>query len=636
MVFVAGPDPAHHWRVRVLDTLLTMIAVALLVALTFMTALRPPPRLDYAFAGVAFATAITVACRLARGWPVAVRAAGPALGGLIGALAISAYTGMTPGITIALATLCALLAVWFGRTVALAYLVLAAAGLLLVGWLTRARQVDMHLSMMDPRLMVTWVRAVATFVAFAAALAVVMQRIVATVEAQYAAQQAADAEQRVLGAVLLELARDPTPAGATLDDAWRRLTEAGARGLDVARVSIWLFEDDGNLLRCARLHQRPPAATEACPPLHMRQYPTYVGALSAGRGLAVEHAAVDPSTRELVPDYLGPRGIASMLDAPIRFRERIVGVVCHEHVGAPRPWSRAATSFAASLADLAALAMAEDERQRKQSELGEAYRELGQLHRRLADTQEEERRHLARELHDEMGQVLTALKLRMQLAARAGGGAAGAGDANPLGDAIELTSQLITRVRKLSLDLSPTLLDEAGLLPAVRAYLEAATQGTVEVEFDASSPALAEGAPRLPLALETAAFRVVQESVTNVLRHAAARHIKVSLRRDGDRLLIDVDDDGRGFDPAAPGASTGTGTGADAGTSSSAGTGTGSSGSAHFGLIAMRERVRGLGGSFTLTSRPGAGTHVSASLPVPASPGLSSALGGGVADPAGR
>jgi signal transduction histidine kinase len=220
-------------------------------------------------------------------------------------------------------------------------------------------------------------------------------------------------------------------------------------------------------------------------------------------------------------------------------------------------------------------------------ELRVAYGRLGRLHGGLEAAKEEERRFLARELHDELGQTLTALKLRLQMGAAAARGAA-AGTAQ----ALALIDQLIARVRRLSSDLRPPLLDEVGLVPALRAYLEsqtALTGSAIELETDPDPE-------RLPPDLEIACFRVVQESIANALGHGAAARVRVRVVREGRRVSLSVRDEGRGFDLA---------------------TLDGAAAAGHLGVVGMRERVRAHGGAFRLDSRPGAGTTVAADLPIP-------------------
>ncbi len=226
-------------------------------------------------------------------------------------------------------------------------------------------------------------------------------------------------------------------------------------------------------------------------------------------------------------------------------------------------------------------------------ELRLAHRRLGQLHGRLEAAKEEERRFIAHELHDELGQMLTALKLRLQLHPSSCPGGKTAAPVEGLPDPLQLVDQIITQVRTLSGDLRPPLLDEVGLVPALRAYLQSQeVLSGVVMDFDAGAPLAADA--RQP-DFEIACFRVVQESVTNALRHASARHVWVQLTGQGDRMSLSIRDDGRGFD-------TGTLDGAAA--------------AGHLGVVGMRERVRARGGVFTLTSRPGAGTAVEIEIPV--------------------
>jgi signal transduction histidine kinase len=221
-----------------------------------------------------------------------------------------------------------------------------------------------------------------------------------------------------------------------------------------------------------------------------------------------------------------------------------------------------------------------------------AYERLGLLHVRLEAAKEDERRFLAHELHDELGQTLTALKLRLQLGARRAGAPADAG-----GEAIALVDDLIARVRKMSVDLRPPLLDEVGLVPALRAYLEAQSAlSGVAMELEEGTektPLHLDG--RLPADLEIACFRVVQESITNALRHASARRITVLIVRRRAALTLSVRDDGCGFDVAAT---------LDA-----------AAAEGHLGVVGMRERVRASGGTFQLTSGPAMGTTVLVDLP---------------------
>ena len=226
-----------------------------------------------------------------------------------------------------------------------------------------------------------------------------------------------------------------------------------------------------------------------------------------------------------------------------------------------------------------------------------AHERLGQLHRRLDATEEEARRSLSRELHDELGQTLTALKLRLQLGEHAFRLSAGAGARVAAVDSLALVDELISRVRKIAVDLRPPLLDEVGLVSALRVYLDgqAARSGLV-IKLHADEPPAGRDR-RLPADFEITFFRVVQESVANALRHAAAHRIEVRIAHHGDRVSLSIKDDGCGFAPSVLDAAVARG---------------------HLGIVGMRERVRARGGRFEVTSLPAAGTTIEVELTAPA------------------
>ncbi len=214
---------------------------------------------------------------------------------------------------------------------------------------------------------------------------------------------------------------------------------------------------------------------------------------------------------------------------------------------------------------------------------------MRRLTMRLEAAKEEERKHLARELHDEFGQALTAVKLNVGLVA------ATARLTGPLAarlpDAIALVERLITQVRALSVDLRPPQLDELGLAEALESYLRAAARrGGVDIVFTAAAPL-----PSLGVERDIVIFRVIQEAVTNALRHAEARRIDVRLESTRTAIRLQVRDDGKGFSADSVLAS---------GTSRS------------FGLFGMGERVRDMGGRLEVKSQPGEGTCVQAEVPL--------------------
>ena len=132
-------------------------------------------------------------------------------------------------------------------------------------------------------------------------------------------------------------------------------TEVSASALGVERVGVWLLGARGEQLQCASQFSRASGQHTSGQLLLARRYPRYVGALMERRIIAAENARTHESTRELSESYLEPAGITSMLDAPIIREGRVVGVVCHEHVGPPRSWSDKDLAFASSVADMVTL-----------------------------------------------------------------------------------------------------------------------------------------------------------------------------------------------------------------------------------------------------------------------------------------
>ena len=221
--------------------------------------------------------------------------------------------------------------------------------------------------------------------------------------------------------------------------------------------------------------------------------------------------------------------------------------------------------------------------------LQRANEQLHELSRRIFSVQEEERRHLARELHDEMAQALTAAKLGLASAQAASDLAE---IHRRVAESLGILDQLMQKTRSLSLDLRPPLLDDLGLVPALRWYIDQQAQrGQAEFEF-AADPAISRLAPEI----ETASFRVAQEAITNALRHGQPRRIAVELDQTADALHLTVRDDGRGFDvPAAWERAKGGG---------------------GLGIAGMQERVMLLGGELDIRSHRSEGTEIHAFFPI--------------------
>lgn len=217
-------------------------------------------------------------------------------------------------------------------------------------------------------------------------------------------------------------------------------------------------------------------------------------------------------------------------------------------------------------------------------EIAKAREELKELSSRIVETQENERRSLSRELHDEVGQTLSALMVGLSNL-NASLPAGGEFHAN-LDSLRRLAADSVNVVRNISLALRPSMLDDLGLLPALQWQGREVSRQTgmrVSVGVD-------ETLEELPEAYKTCIYRVVQEALRNCARHAGAVNVRVTVARTGSALDVSVQDDGRGFD---------------------------ATGEKGLGVLGMQERVASLGGEFRISSEPGSGALVFIRLPLP-------------------
>ncbi len=234
---------------------------------------------------------------------------------------------------------------------------------------------------------------------------------------------------------------------------------------------------------------------------------------------------------------------------------------------------------------------AESEVYRLNAELQARVEERGELLRRILTAQEEERKRLARELHDELGQGLSSMALSLELAQRKA-------DRDPKG-AVEHLDQIREMIAEASdemydliLGLRPSALDDLGLVTALQAQAKR-TLEPAGITFELETSGLSQ---RLPSAMETVLFRIFQEALTNIQRHAGARHVRLRLDRDDGCLEAEIRDDGIGFHPGTSPRSPWKGRG--------------------LGVMGMRERAAQCGGDLEIDSRPGEGTRIHVRLPL--------------------
>ena len=292
--------------------------------------------------------------------------------------------------------------------------------------------------------------------------------------------------------------------------------------------------------------------------------------LERRRSERVDSTIDDP---EIDQDSARRLNMRAALYVPLVLRDRAIGVVTvRDKRGADPRFSHDDLRLAEVFAQRASVAV------------DLSHRVAQDALRRVVSAQEAERRRLARELHDETGQALTSILLGLRAVEEAEGEL-------ELREAIrevrDLVRSTLRDVRRLAVELRPTALDDFGLVPALERLTDSfAEQTGISVDFQAS---LTSG--RLPTEIETALYRIVQESLTNIVKHARAGSVSVVLTRKEDAVSVVVEDDGVGFEPGRP---------RDGG----------------IGLLGMQERVALLGGRLAIESRPGAGTTFVAEVPL--------------------
>jgi signal transduction histidine kinase len=317
--------------------------------------------------------------------------------------------------------------------------------------------------------------------------------------------------------------------------------------------------------------------------------------LGRGEVRVVEDILAEPQPSPMFQMLLA-EGLRSFVMAPLIAQGELLGSL-NMASDVPSAFTSEHVDIARDVAAQIAVALQHarlfEQAQRELVERQRAETERIQLLRRLVTAQEEERRRVAHDLHDQMGQHLSALMLGLKGLEHHSSGS------SPTIELVHqlqgLTDQLIQEVRRLAWELRPAVLDNLGLSTALRRYAEEWSQRCgVGVDFHSSG----FDDQRLPPPVETALYRVVQEALTNVLRHAHAQRVSVLLERHHDHVLAIVEDDGQGFDAEA------TMNAPDA--------------QRRLGLLGMQERVALVEGTFEIESTPGGGATVFVRVPLTA------------------
>jgi PAS domain S-box-containing protein len=384
-----------------------------------------------------------------------------------------------------------------------------------------------------------------------------------------------------------------------IDEVLQQVAEHMTRLVGAASCAISDWDPDSGLLTVQAEYIRPDCVDPDAPVSDMGRiydvadYPATAAALRE-RTVFVVYAndpQADPRERRLLQRYQW-RGVAGI---PLVVQDRVIGLAEVYLEEKDQPFDPHDLRLLQSLASQVAVAI-DNARLFTATQANEAA--MRDLSLRLINVQEQERRYIAQELHDELGQILTATKINIDLARRKlarqiehQGGEEIVAAQSRLDEASALTDKVLSSVRAMTVELRPTLLDDMGILPTLRWHLgRFAKRTNIRVQLEAD-----ELPARLRAETETTIYRVVQEALTNVARHAQASHVQVRLACSGDVVIVSVEDNGQGFDVGAwlerPGERQ------------------------TLGLAGIRERALLLNGRATITSQPGEGTQITIELP---------------------
>jgi signal transduction histidine kinase len=384
--------------------------------------------------------------------------------------------------------------------------------------------------------------------------------------------------------VMAEIARTVS-AALDMDAILQRLAE-GACALcksDIARIAL-RDPDTGDVVVRYAVNTR----YEGYASVRLRPEKRSLGGLVllTGQPVRTNDWMADPRFDKEAASVIRAEGSVAQMAVPIRIGDQVEGVLYVDNRGS-RPFTDVDEAALQQLAEQAAIAIRNAQ---LFATVQRTSARLQVLSTRLLEVQEAERRHIARELHDEVGQALTAVRINLQLLKRVPPLGA---TADRIDDSLGIVDRILTGVRRLSLDLHPTTLDDLGLVAALRSHVNAVAERAGLTAVVSIDPLAHEPPP----GLAATCFRVVQEALTNAIRHAKATRLEVELRHRSGAIELTIRDDGIGFDVAAARRQALRGE--------------------SLGLLGLEERVELAGGHVVITSSPG-GTEIRARLPLPA------------------
>jgi PAS domain S-box-containing protein len=350
------------------------------------------------------------------------------------------------------------------------------------------------------------------------------------------------------------------------------------------RASVWLFDleaDEAVRLAVSVEGETGLGAGERIPLddlgdiTHLRQ----------ARYQIIDELATTPR-RSRVDEQRLAEDLHAFISAPLLFQGRLIGAL-HLRANTPGAFSAEQAEIVRRVADPLAIAI---QNARLFDEVLAGRKQLQVLSQRLIEAQETERRRVSRDLHDEAGQSLTALKISLELM-QADLRADSEKPHQSLQEAVTLANETLEQIRLLAQGLRPPELDVVGLNPTLEDYChDFAEHARLSIEYAGTE------LPALPDDVTICFYRVLQEALTNVAKHAQANHVWVALRCDADTLSLSVEDDGQGFDVPSEVSVARQPRG--------------------IGLVGMRERLELLGGRLEIKSQPGRGTRLVAYAPL--------------------
>jgi signal transduction histidine kinase len=307
-----------------------------------------------------------------------------------------------------------------------------------------------------------------------------------------------------------------------------------------------------------------------------------------GKSKLVEDISLEP--KAAYPSLINVEGLKAFISVPLQAKGNVLGVM-NVASSIARKFSNRDMLLLKSIGDLLGIAVEQAKLYDQLKKSRERYRNLAQ---QILLAQEEERRRIARELHDETTQSLSGLALNLQALVEMA--EMNEVDNSKFKDLLKKANSLAIlingEVSKIIADLRPTLLDTLGLIPAIRHFAETnLTPAGIKIKHD-----LEEKDLMLPMEMEAGLFRICQGSIGNILHHSNAKNVVISLKQQGEELVLFISDDGKGFDVSQITRIEESGRGA--------------------GLFSMKERTRLLGGRCSIESKPNQGTRVNVMVPL--------------------